>query len=103
MGARNLQDGLELALCSGPNRKWVSLADYDVALQQVAMKAVFRVRCRANMAHARQSRPDSGFGLQVQVLHTFQLVPCSQQGQILVLASRCKSSNLFKVLPSGPA
>jgi len=33
------------------------------------------LRCRANMAHARQSRPDSGVGVQVKGLETFQVVP----------------------------
>ena len=32
-------------------------------------------RCRANMAHMRQSRPDSGLGFQVKVLQTFKVVP----------------------------
>jgi len=31
--------------------------------------------CRANMAHTRQSRPDSGHCFQVKVLKTFQAVP----------------------------
>jgi len=34
-------------------------------------------RCRANMAHVRQSRPDSGIGFQVKVPEMFQVVPCS--------------------------
>jgi len=32
---------------------------------------------RANVAHTRQPRPDSGRGFQVQVLKTFQVVPDS--------------------------
>jgi len=28
-------------------------------------------RCRENVAHVRQSRPDSGLGFQVKVLNTF--------------------------------
>jgi len=32
-------------------------------------------RCRANMAHTRQSRPDSGFGFQDKVLKLFSGVP----------------------------
>jgi len=36
-----------------------------------------RTRCRANMAHVTQSRPDSGLGFQAQVLKTFQVVPSS--------------------------
>ena len=35
------------------------------------------IRCRANMEHIRQSRPDSGLGFQVKVRKTFQVVPSS--------------------------
>ena len=34
-------------------------------------------RCRANVAHIKQSRPDSGLGVQVKVVKTFQVVPTS--------------------------
>jgi len=34
-------------------------------------------RCRANMAHIRQSRPDSGLGFNVKVLGTLQFFPFS--------------------------
>ena len=34
-------------------------------------------RCRATMAHVRQSRPDSGTGFQAKVLKTFQVAPSS--------------------------
>ena len=34
-------------------------------------------RCRSNMAHARQSRPDSGLDFQVKVLEPFSVVPSS--------------------------
>ena len=34
-------------------------------------------RCRANMAHIKQSRPDAGLGFQVMVLETFEFVPSS--------------------------
>ena len=34
-----------------------------------------RSRCRAIMAHERQSRPDYGLGFQVEVRKTFQVVP----------------------------
>jgi len=34
-------------------------------------------RCRANMAHVRQSRPDSGLGFQAKVLKIFSSVPSS--------------------------
>ena len=36
---------------------------------------LFRNRCRANMAHVRQSRPDSGLGFQVKFLNPFKLLP----------------------------
>ena len=35
------------------------------------------VMCRANMAHIRQSRPDSNLGFQVRVLTIFLVVPFS--------------------------
>ena len=34
-------------------------------------------RCRANMAHIRQSGPDSGVVFQVKVLEIFAIIPCS--------------------------
>jgi len=36
---------------------------------------VYADRSRANMAHARQSRPDYGLGFQVKVFQTFQVDP----------------------------
>ena len=36
-------------------------------------------RCRANMAHIRQSRPDSGRGFQVKVLKTVEVFPTQQR------------------------
>ena len=35
------------------------------------------------MAHIRQSRPDSGLGVQLKVLETFDGVPCSVAGPAL--------------------
>ena len=35
------------------------------------------LRCRANMAHIRQSRSDSGLGVQMKVLRTLSVVPSS--------------------------
>ena len=37
-------------------------------------------RCRANMAHMRQSRPYSGLGFQVKLLKPFQVVPVLLRG-----------------------
>jgi len=48
--------------------------------RQVSWKCWYRfvrTRCRANMAHVRQSRPDSGLGFQVKVLKPFKVVPFS--------------------------
>jgi len=39
--------------------------------------SVGRYRCRANMAHMRQSRLDAGLGFEVQVLRMFLAVPTS--------------------------
>ena len=44
---------------------------------QILDAATTSHRCRANMAHLRQSRPESGLGFQVNVLKTFQAVPSS--------------------------
>ena len=38
--------------------------------------------CRANVAHIRQSRPDSGLGLKVKVLKTFQGIPSSLENAL---------------------
>ena len=43
---------------------------------------------QANMAHARQSRPDSGLGLQVKVLQTVEVVPSSLGGACLTAGKR---------------
>ena len=37
---------------------------------QTLQEVVFGVRCRANVAQTRQSRPDSGLGFKVEVLET---------------------------------
>ena len=36
-------------------------------------------RCRAIMAHARQSRPNSSFGLKIKKIQTFEVVPSTLQ------------------------
>ena len=40
-------------------------------------------RSRANMAHIRRSRPDSGVGFQVKVLQKFKLFPFRSAGELL--------------------
>ena len=40
----------------------------------------FSDRCRVNMAHIRQSRPEYGLGLQINVLTTFSVCPCRYSG-----------------------
>ena len=39
------------------------------------VKRVASNRFRANMAHTRQSRPDSGLGFQVKLVKPYQVVP----------------------------
>ena len=41
------------------------------------------IRCRANMAHTRQSRPDYGLGVQVEVLRTFKLFPFRSEAVVM--------------------
>ena len=53
------------------------------------------VRCPANVPHVRQSRPDSGPGLQVKGLKTFPVVPISQGSEadmVICSAVRCNAS-----------
>ena len=67
---------LRLQLCGGIDfrnridliyrRSWCECT-YDQAHETL--------EARANMAHTRQSRPDSGLGLQVKVLKTREVVP----------------------------
>ena len=56
---------------------------------------VQRPRCRANMAHVRQSRPDYGLVFQVKVPTTFEVVPSSlgscRQLRVLDAALRVES------------
>ena len=53
-------------------------------------------RCRANMAHIRQSRPDSGLLFQVQGLKGFRGVPFSRGGDLTNLASPGFSRRILK-------
>ena len=48
---------------------------YEPFLEPMHLSVIDQVRCRANMAHIRQSRPDSGLGFQAKVLKTFRDVP----------------------------
>ena len=66
-----------------PSRVRVSIAaspraavpNYSLAL--VLYLFLCGYRCRANVAHVRQSRPDSGLGFQAIVLKTLSVVPSS--------------------------
>jgi len=40
-------------------------------LRHPSIRSVEVYRCRANMAHIRQSRPDSGLGFDKKILETF--------------------------------
>jgi len=44
--------------------------------------AILPNRCRANIAHLRHSRPDSGFGFQVKAIQTLSVVPHSLQSRL---------------------
>ena len=62
-------------------------------------------RCRANMAHITQSRPDSGRGLQVNVAETVESVPSSLgSGQAHNLSPRgsVRSATRPRTLPRRP-
>jgi len=48
-------------------------------------------RCRANVAHIRQTRPDSGLGFQVKVRIPFEGVPSSLSIQKPGAAQVCGS------------
>ena len=54
---------------------WLTCAEVALAIAGVKPDQV--CRCRTNSAHARQSWPDSGLGLQVSILQNFQVVPVS--------------------------
>ena len=59
--------------------------------------------CRANMAHIRQSRPDSGFGFHIRVLQTFQGVPLLLGSSLstvgnCILESRLEMSGTSQVI-----
>jgi len=41
-----------------------------------------QVRCRENMAHIRQSRPDYGLAVQAKVLKTLQVLPSQVGGGV---------------------
>ena len=46
------------------------------AVSTTPLRRVVRNRCRAHMAHTRQSRPDLGLAVQVKVINTFLVDPC---------------------------
>ena len=78
---------LSLSRARSVHARFSNVSDKDTAASVPERGAVLRCsasvqgfdpgRCRANMAHRRQSRPDPGLGFQVQVLETFQVVPSS--------------------------
>jgi len=62
----------------GLKRACFLLAAARVARAESLQRFAKDQRCGANMAHVKQSRPDSGLGFQVEVLEIFQVVPSSQ-------------------------
>ena len=61
-------DATHVELYSGPHFKTLEIKTPEI--NSTGNPMAFRVRCRANMAHTRQSRPDSGLEFQVKVLKT---------------------------------
>ena len=51
-----------------------------------------QVRCRANTAHTRQSRPESGLAFQVKVSKILQVVPSSLGGGLAINHIRVSSA-----------
>ena len=62
-------------------RGGLAMLPFDLRRGSVCPAGVCRAyrkgRCRANMAHVRQSGPDSGLGIEVKVLDTVCVVACS--------------------------
>ena len=52
--------------------------------------------CRANVAHTRQSGPDSGLSFKVKVLKTFQVVPSSLGSGIVNSATMYSKKNFLR-------
>ena len=62
----------------GLRHKFVtSQAKKNALTESVRPKRPTRSRCRAQVAHIRQSRPASGLGFQVKARKTFEVVPFS--------------------------
>jgi len=65
-----------------------------LSLNVLVVVKVSMCHSRANSAHIRQSRPESGLGFQVSVVETFQVVPSSLGGG----ARRFRGGLVFKAL-----
>ena len=69
--------GVHLRIRLGPpqeidQKRLVGKVFSDVVVQDALSNSGFRVRrCRMNMAHMRQLRPDSGLGFESKVLQAF--------------------------------
>ena len=62
------------------------------------------IRCRVNMAHKRQLRPDFGLGIQIEVINTFKShkgPSCSLLARKLTLRTTC-SKACRRWLPRAP-
>ena len=75
--------------------------------KQARVRAEAIDRCRANLAHRRQSKPDSGLGFQIEIPKTLKGVPSSQRTRkrtkgrlhrFVPPGRRVKSNRLFRLL-----
>ena len=70
-----------ISLEASPDAIIFPQGEYATCLSRAPFYSLFSLsdqsRCQANMAHVKQSKPDSGLGFQVKVLKTFQVAPCS--------------------------
>ena len=76
-------------------RRWME-APGTAARGDAATRILVKVRCRANLAHARQSRSDSGLGFQGKVLKKNEDVPSALQSTCI--GKGCCSCSLESVI-----
>ena len=84
----------ESGLCTHalPQNYLLDLFNGEPGSERQGCRRLTLVRCPANMAHIRQSRPDYGLGCQVKVVETLNVVPSS--------TFKVVPSSTLKVVPS---
>ena len=74
-----LHEGMKAAVMVSDECRGVALlstsAGGEYPFRSLLKGVAVPLRCRANMAHMRQPRPDFGLGFQINVLPTFEAVP----------------------------